>query len=366
MGGLVSARGKLFTWERRDPGARVLQVTNMWPIQDGQAGPSGSPGPRYGIFVKRQIDSVIAAGVPCDVFFVRGFNTPLAYAGAAAFLLTTGLKERRYRIVHVHAGEAALPARFFPTAPVIVSYYGSDLLGKPRADGSMSLRSRVRRKLQRAHAVLATRTITQSREMERALPRRAQPRNLVLPSGIEPELFRPIPREVARKRLGWNPAERVALFAADPEVQRKRYWLAEAACNLAAAQVDGVRLRVAANVAPEEMFLVMNAADCLLLTSSIEGSPNVVKEAALCNLPVVTTRVGDVDEVLADVEPSWICDATPGELASALVDCLSSPRRSNGRQTRSWLNSETIARPILDLYEELAPGTVGGGTGLPT
>ena len=137
--GVVSAMPRPVSWERKDAGARVLQVTNMWPVDVDPPGPAGSPGPRYGIFVKRQVDSLIEAGVRCDVLFVRGFESPLAYAWAAVILFARGFRRRRYRLVHVHAGETALPARFYLTAPMVVSYYGSDLLGIPRKDGSLSL-----------------------------------------------------------------------------------------------------------------------------------------------------------------------------------------------------------------------------------
>jgi glycosyltransferase involved in cell wall biosynthesis len=241
--------------------------------------------------------------------------------------------------------------------PLIVTYYGSDLHGAPRVDGSIPVSQRVRRVLQRAHAHLITQTITQSRELGGALPANVQRRNIVIPSGIESDVFRPIDRDAARERLGWHPAERVALFAANPKVPVKRHWLAEAACESAGKHVDGVRLHVAADVAPDDMPLIMSAADCLLLTSSSEGSPNVVKEAVQCNLPVVSTRVGDVEEVLAGVEPSWICASDAGALGTALTECLGSPRRSNGRAATAWLSSETIAQRHIDLYEELAPGS---------
>ena len=72
----------------------------------------------------------------------------------------------------------------------------------------------------------------------------------------------------------------------------------------------------------------------------------------------MTTRVGDVEEVLAGVTPSWICDGDPAVIGAALVECLGEPRRSNGREATSRLSSDAIVQPILDLYEELAPGTV--------
>ena len=99
----------------------------------------------------------------------------------------------------------------------------------------------------------------------------------------------------------------------------------------------------------------MSAADCLIMTSVHEGSPNVVKEALMCDLPVVATPVGDVPERLADVDPSW-----QGEdeiaLGEALVECLREPRRSNGREAARGLTVKRIANRVLDLYRDLTRG----------
>lgn len=334
---------RLLTFEHRDPDADVLVLTNMWP-HDGR--------PDYGIFVKRQVDSLIAAGLRCDVLFIRGFRSPAAYPWATTALLARSLW-RRYLLVHAHSGETALAARCYLTAPVIASYCGDDLLGTPRADGSLTRSSKVRRRLIRAHSRLMTRTITKSREMELALPPRAATRNAVIPNGVDRELFAPLERSEARRRLGWEAEKRVALFVADPAVERKRHWLAEAACELA-----DVRLEVATAVAPERIPLLMSAADGLLLTSAIEGSPNVVKEALMCNLPVISTPVGDVEELLDGVEPSWVCEADPRALADALTECMRDPRRSNGRDAAAWLASEEVAARVLDVYRSVAPAAV--------
>jgi glycosyltransferase involved in cell wall biosynthesis len=147
----------------------------------------------------------------------------------------------------------------------------------------------------------------------------------------------------------------IALFAADPSVPRKRYWLAEGAVELARSEIPDLRLEIATGVAPDRIPLLMNAADCLLLTSSIEGSPNVVKEALMCNLPVIATAAGDVAELLEGVTPSYVCEPLESALSEALTDCLREPRRSNGRDASAHLDAHVVAASLLRLYRELAP-----------
>ena len=340
---------RLLSTEHTDTRADVLVITNMWPNEDR---------PDYGIFVKRQVDSLIEAGLRCDVLFIRGYRSPLAYPLAAARLAWLNLR-RRYALVHGHGGETALAARFYMRAPVLVSYCGDDLLGTPRADGTITTASRLRRSVLRVQSRLLSRTLTKSSEMGEALPARVRARNAVVPNGVDRELFTPTDRAAARTALGWDPDERVVLFAADPAVERKRHWLAAAATEIAAEQLGGARLHVATGISPEQMPMLMSAADCLILTSAIEGSPNVVKEALMCDLPVIATDVGDVRELLEPVEPSWVCEATPEALGEALADCFGEPfRRSNGRERSERLGSKEIAARVLALYDELSPGAV--------
>jgi teichuronic acid biosynthesis glycosyltransferase TuaC len=336
----------LVTLERDDPGARVLVVTSGWPNEDIET---------YCVFIKRQVESLIDCGLSCDVLFVRGYRSPAAYPLAALRLAAWSLLgKRRYRLVHAHGGEAALAATFYRRAPLLTSYLGDDLLGTPRADATIPLHSRIRRACFRQHARLATWTITKSREMHAVLPASVRIRNTVLPNGVDTDLFRPIDRLAARQELDWDRDVPVALFVADPRIPRKRYWLAEAAVEHARSRLPELELRVAHDVPAERVPLLMNAADCLLLTSSIEGSPNVVKEALMCNLPVVATPAGDVAELLDGVVPSYVSDASEASLSAALVECLREPRRSNGRERSSRLDGRVVARALLELYRELA------------
>ena len=53
-------------------------------------------------------------------------------------------------------------------------------------------------------------------------------------------------------------------------------------------------LRVMQGVAYADVPTWINASDVLLLTSLLEGSPTIVKEALACNVPIVSTPAGDV------------------------------------------------------------------------
>ncbi len=345
---------RLVEFVERDPGADVLVVVNMWP---------DAARPVYGIFVKRQVDSLRAAGIRCDVLYLRGYASPLAYPLAAAKFLAASVAWRgRYRLVHVHAGETGLAARFFIGPPMVVSYCGDDLLGDPREDGSVPLLNRARSTIVRCHSRAFAATITKSQQMHDRLPARVRQRNTVLPNGVDTALFRPVERLEARRRLGWDDTERVVLFAGTrPDSPRKRRKLAEAACGYAADRHGTVRLHVSGSTPPEQMPLLMSASDCLLVTSSVEGSPNVVKEALMCNLPVVATESGDIARLLDGVEPSYVCPFRPEALGEALINCFTRGERSNGRErSASWLSSEAIAARLADLYQR-----VGIGVGAP-
>jgi glycosyltransferase involved in cell wall biosynthesis len=328
------------TFVRRDPGAETLVVTNVWPEPDR---------PVYGAAVQREVEALAGLGVPVDVLYVRGYASGKAYPLAAVWFLLSSVAWRgRYRIVHVHTGEAGLAARFHVGTPMLITYAGDDLLGDRDESGALRTSARIRRGVVRLHSRLFSGTITQSAAMERALPAARRSVNHIVPTGVYGDAFAPIDRAEARGLLGWGD-EPVALFAATkPFSPAKRLGLAREAAERA-----GVRLEVAAGVPPERMPLLMNAADCLLVTSAVEGSPNVVKEALMCNLPVIATEVGDIPERLSGVEPSWLCPPDAGALASALSECVALGRRSNGREAAAAFEQTAIARRVLAVHEEL-------------
>ena len=105
----------------------------------------------------------------------------------------------------------------------------------------------------------------------------------------------------------------------------------------------------------DDIPFYMNAADALVFTSRQEGSPNVVKEALACNLPVVSVRVGDVPLRLQNVEGCELCDDDrPETIAAALERVLRRNRRVAGRDAVRDLDEQRLAQEVISIYRSVA------------
>jgi glycosyltransferase involved in cell wall biosynthesis len=109
----------------------------------------------------------------------------------------------------------------------------------------------------------------------------------------------------------------------------------------------------------------MNACDALVFTSMQEGSPNAVKEALACDLPVVSVAVGDVPLRLQGVEGCELCpDERPETIAAALERVLRRGQRILGREAVRDLDETVITQQVLGVYRAaLAAARPAGGNG---
>jgi teichuronic acid biosynthesis glycosyltransferase TuaC len=322
----------------------VLHVANLWPDEER---------PWYGTFVKSQVDSLSAIGVDVDVLRIRGYARRSAYVRAAARVVALN-RRADVDVVHAHYGHSGVVARLELRAPLVITFYGSDLLGRRSDSGVVTPRGHIEAAVFRQLARAAAATITNSEAMERVLPPSRRRRNHVIPTGVDLARFQPVDRLSARRRLGWPPDEQCVLFAANPRLGVKNYALAESVCRRAAEVVPRLRLRVASGLAPSEMPLWMSAADVLLLTSRSEGSPNVVKEAMASELPIVSTPVGDVPERLRGLPGCFVRPAEEQPLADAVVEAMRHGRVPEARVAVASLSLERVARRIAKVYEAVA------------
>jgi len=300
--------------------------------------------------VIRQAESIRAAGAEVDVLELRG-HPKLKYIQGAL-----QLRQRldSADLVHAHFGYWGWVARTQFRKPVVISFMGNDLLGKPTATGQTKALSRLVVQINRRLARSVDAVIVKSDEMARVV---APVRSHIIPNGVDLGVFYPMDRDEARMKLGWpRDGKRFVLFPSHPDLPVKGFPLAQAVVEWAAPRVaQPIELVALRDVPPEQVPYYMSASDAMLLTSFQEGSPNVVKEGMACNLPVVSAAVGDVADLLGGVAACKACPREKESLGTALVHILNHEQRSDGRTALKLrnLDSDSVARRIIKIYEEV-------------
>ncbi len=259
------------------------------------SGNSGNASP----FVKEQASQLQSAGVDVSIFLIKG-------KGAAGYLrnltaLRSAIQSFKPDLVHAHSGMSALLAGMQRVVPVVATFHGSDVyVPKLRAF------TRVAVWLSRVH-------ITVSAEMKRIL---GSDSAHIIPCAVDTSVFFPADRELARYALGWSLNDKYVLFSSAFDNHVKNSPLAMEA--VAALENPKVKLMELKGRSRLEVAHMMNACDVALMTSFNEGSSQFVKEALACGTPLVSTRVGIVAELSAEIQGLFIVNYNSSEIARAL------------------------------------------------
>jgi glycosyltransferase involved in cell wall biosynthesis len=324
------------------PPLRVLHVCPELPSADKP----GSMAP-----AARQIESLSNLGITTRIVDMRGIPK-LKYLLAIPKIRKLA---REVDVIHAHFGYcgwlAWISTRLMKNRPAIVmSFMGDDLLGTPKADGSLEWPSRVQAWINRRFARRMDSVIVKSEEMAGKI---SSCPSQVIPNGVDMNTFRPISKQEARSRLNWESSGRYVLFPGNPENPRKGYALARAAVDFAQEKIgERIELVPLWNVVPDDVALYMNACDVMLMVSLIEGSPNVVKEAMACNLNVIGVEVGDVPQLLSNVSGCCVCARDSEEIGGKLAEQLTAPVACSGREALEsrGLSLDSVARQIRNIY----------------
>jgi len=328
---------------------RVLMITSEWASEPGHTAH----------FIARQVRFLRAAGVQVDVFSFRGGRRPLRYLAAWARLRRQLSRDGAgYDLVHAQFGQSgllALPKRL----PLVVTFRGDDLFGILGKSGRPTPAGRLLQWLSQRVARRADAAILVSEHLKQYLSPAVSVH--IVPSGLDLDLFRPIPRDEARHRVGLPHEGRLILFVGDPADPRKRYALARQAVDLL-NRTMAAELVIGWRVPHEAMPLYMNACDALVFTSREEGSPNAVKESLACDLPVVSVPVADVPLRLQGIPGCEVCaNEMPETIAAALERTLRRNARSEGRgrEAACQLDERLLTSRVIGIYRSVLAGTNG-------
>lgn len=315
---------------------KILYVTNMYPNERD---------PNYGIFVKEQIDAIERLyDIEKTVYVIDGKNGLKEYI-KSIFDIRKTIKKGCFDLIHVHYGLSGLFLLLGRMkVPVLMTLHGGDIQAEQGKAVQVALTKQILKKCDFV--------ITLNKKMDE-IARKFVHQTRIVPCSVNTHFFIELsPREKVRSNTVriLFPSSRnryvkdFPLFQKTCEVLRQRYKLI----------IEEYYLE---NLSRKQVAGLFNQMDVLLMTSISEGSPQVVKEAMACNLPVVSTNVGDVSVLLDGVKDSYVSSSRDEtELAELVYKSLCEQKEGispRDKIAQLELDDDHIAKRLISIYHNM-------------
>lgn len=301
-------------------------------------------------FIKEQGDSLERLGVKVHYFPVKG-KGPGGYL-KASLKLRSYLKENHFDLIHAHfilSGCTAVLAA--GRTPVVLSLMGSDAYGNYVGENRALLSSRYLTLLTLLIQPFVKAIISKASNIERYVYMKRK--SYIIPNGIDTSKFKPSAVDYSSE-LALNPKKKKVLFLGSKNNVRKNLTLVQNAISY--LDLKDIEIVNPYPVPHDAIPKYLNSVNVLVVSSYMEGSPNVVKEAMSCNCPIVATDVGDVRWVLGETDGCYIASFKPEDYAAKLREALKFSEtlgRTQGQQRirELGLDSENVARRVVEIYK---------------
>lgn len=292
-----------------------------------------------GIFIQEQVEALQELGVVFEIIAIDRSKGRLAYLKSIFAVNRRLLRRQDIDLIHIHYGLSGLFLLFnisFPRSRVIVTFHGSDIA---KTSNKYVQRFISRQVARRAGVVILV------NEADMAEVKNTGSQVYVLPCGVDTRFFRPATAAGQGVRIVFPSA------SARPE---KNFALFQAVFNILQKNISDIEYTCLESMTRTEVKNILQQSNLLLMTSTSEGSPQVVKEALACNLPVVSVDVGDVRNTLDGTITGFVSkEYDAAELAALCMAALNIPRwegRGPGRIIELELDSFSIAKKLLGIY----------------
>lgn len=303
-------------------------------------------------FIKAQGESLQSLGIDIQYFKILGKGIS-GYLKAVS-KLRKYLKKNPTDIIHAHytlSGWSAVLT--FPRQPVVLSLMGDDAYGEYVGVKKINYFSRFLTFSTYLIQPFVKAIICKSKYIESFVY--LKNKSYIIPNGINLNKIKNSDHDF-KDELSLDPQKKHILFLGNTKSRRKNFMLAKSAVNV--INSEEVALLSPYPVSHNQVFKYLNSVDVFVLTSFMEGSPNVIKEAMSCNCPIVSTDVGDVKWILGDTEGCFIAAFDPYDFAKKILLALEFAKnigRTKGKERilELDLNVENVAKKIMIVYKKV-------------
>lgn len=301
------------------------------------------------------------------------------------FLKVPFMKIDKQTIIHSHRSYFLLPFIFFkPHNPKIVTLHGItlEIIKTSKYSKYYSIINKLFRKLERfclnhidCHVAVSDSVRVFFENHYPFLENKI----IVIPSGIDLNSFQNLNKDHLRVKYGFTTLDKIILFVGRLEKIKDIDFLIRSFKIMEKDIVNSKLLIVGegiekdnlkrladelkldnvifmGNQKPENMPEIYNLANVLALCSQSEASPTVVKEAIACEVPVVTTRVGDVESIIVNKDIGRVvANKNEFEFANGIAEILTSNLMNFEifNSVRKQFSFEYIADEYIRLYEHV-------------
>jgi teichuronic acid biosynthesis glycosyltransferase TuaC len=300
-------------------------------------------------FIKSQGETIRNEGIDVQYFsvFGRGVNGYLK----STIKLRKYLKYNKFDIIHTHYTLCGWVAVIVgPKIPIILSVMGDDAYGTYYGPQKVFLSSKYLSLLTYLIQPFIDGIISKSKNIDKYIYRRKIA--YVIPNGVRMEHVLSYEKDF-RHELDLRPEKKYVLFLANTNDNNKNFKLVQEA--IALINNPNVELLAPFPVSHYIVIKYLFSVNVFVLSSFMEGSPNVIKEAMTCNCPIVAVDVGDVKWVIGNTEGCYLTDFNSKDYSEKIIQALDFSlinKRTIGRSRilKLGLDTETTAKKIIDIY----------------
>lgn len=310
---------------------KVLHITNAYPYEEYQS---------FGIFIKEQIESLHSIGVENKVIFLNARERGYKEYFRQIKNIHKVIKIFNPDVIHCHHEFSLIPmALIRTTKPIVLSLLGD-----------LQKRSALNKVVYDTLKIKVNKVILKNKNI-------SDTRYAYLPNGVNLKLFHSINKSRAKSILKLDDSIKYILFVtATLDNPIKRYDKFEKVVQKINEKLgENYQSLVMCGVSRDLVPYYFNSAEFLLLTSEHEGSPNAIKEAMACNLPIVSTDVGNVKELVGLSKGHFISrTGSINDLYNLSIEALQQDK-SEGRVRIEALELDisSVARNLHKLYQNL-------------